>query len=208
MTNQEGDKAMKKGFSVVVCALMLGLMPSFSSVSASVSPTSGFNAYTDNDLVSYFMQYPLDETFGGIYFDGDTLVVNYVGSGSDIVQPEAFANVGKSVEYRSVPYSLQLLESVKDYLGERMHEYGICVLDANEMTSQVDVSLEAGSEEIEAAIKTLVEEQFGSNEFLNFIDLSGTTVQSTVAYECPDYHFSEQFLSENRAMDYYNLFPN
>lgn len=64
------------------------------------------------------------------------------------------------------------------------------MLDANEMTSQVDVSLKECSEEIKAAIEALVEQQFGSNECLNFIDLSGTTIQSTVAYERPDYHLT------------------
>lgn len=198
---------MKKAFSIAVCALMLGLIPSFSSASASVPSAGSSNAYTDNDLVSYFMQYPMDESFGGFYYDGETFVVNYVGSPSNIVQPKVFANAEKSIEYRSVPYSLHLLESVKDYLGARMHEYGILVLDANEMTSQVDVSLKECSEEIKAAIEALVEQQFGSNECLNFIDLSGTTIQSTVAYERPDYHLFEQFLSKNRAMDCISMFP-
>lgn len=158
-------------------------------------------------MVSYFAQYPLDEDFGGIYYDGDTLVVNYVGDSNNIVHPRVFTNVELDVEYRPVQYSLQLLESVKDYLGTMMDEHGILVLDANEMTNQVDVSLKESSDEIKTMIRALVSQQFGISEFLNFIDLSGVTVQSTVAYECPDYHFDKSFLRESRAGEYASMLP-
>lgn len=198
---------MKRRYTFAMCALMFGMISIFSSVFASASSVSSSDVHADDDLVLYFAQYPLDETFGGIYYDGDTLVVNYVGNRSNIVQPKAFANVEKGIEYRPVPYSLQLLESVKDYLETVMDDYGILVLDANEMASQVDVSLKESSEEIKDAIKALVRQQFGSDEFLNFIDLGGVTVQSTVAYECPDYHCSESFLRESRTAEYGSMLP-
>jgi hypothetical protein len=98
-----------------------------------------------------------------------------------------------------VTYSLAELESIKDFLTGYMHDYNISMLDANEVTNQVDVFLKKYDTDTIDSIKAAVMDYSGNIDYLNFIDRSGITVKSTVAYAEPDVPetFSLNFDAEN-----------
>lgn len=122
-----------------------------------------------------------DDIFGGLYYEGDTLVINLVG-GQYSSRAAAFADMidpDVKVEFRAVDHTLRELEDVKDFLGEYMYTFGISVLDANEVTNQVDISLRTYNRENIEALRRLVDEEFGACSFLNFTDYSDCTIQFT-----------------------------
>ena len=150
-------KNMKKR---IFCLVMAGVMLSL-SISVSAANTSAadpFDHYDDftiedfaamNDMtaeqnmIRYFQDQVDNSSYGGIYYDENgVLVVNIVRANYDEFSavPTTFSD-GTSVEYRVVEYSLQELETVKDTLAGYMNQYRIAMLDANEMTNQVDVAL-------------------------------------------------------------------
>ena len=171
--------------SCVVSVSLLFVVVGASASGAEGRPVEsiGDSAVPDPNVLAYLTQYPLDENFGGFYFDKDVLVVNYVSDCNAIIKNRIIAGSEMNMEYRPVKYSLQTLESVKDCLAPMMEQYEIIELDANEMTNQVDVSLKNFSEERQECIADLVKNQFGTCDFLNFIDASTFIIQATVAYE-------------------------
>lgn len=76
-------------------------------------------------------------------------------------------------------YPIQLLEEIKDYLFPFMNEYGIILLDANELTCHLDIMLKDFSGKSKNAVADLVYEEFGVDAFINFIDGSGITFRYT-----------------------------
>lgn len=124
-----------------------------------------------------------EEEFGGIYLEGDTLVINIAGNEGAVNANKVADRISNSVavEYRMVEHPLRDLENVKDYLAQYMTKYNISALDANEVTNQVDVYLLDYCDSVIDKIKCLVEDQFNDNIIVNFIDKSGTEIRYTVA---------------------------
>lgn len=87
------------------------------------------------------------------------------------------------VEYRTVTYSLSELERIKNFLTGYMSDYSIMMLDANEITNQVDISLKDYSDDNIESIKAAVLSHGGKTDYLNFIDDSNNVIRSTVGYE-------------------------
>ena len=111
--------------------------------------------------------------------------------------PTTFSD-GTSVEYRVVEYSLQELETVKDTLAGYMNQYRIAMLDANEMTNQVDVALFNYDSNVRNEILSIAE-SIHPNIPINFIDYSDCTIQSTVAFEKPEYPADSNILDLDSA---------
>ncbi len=147
---------------------------------------SGLNmvAVPPHNTGDYYDKFIADDSFGGVFYEGDVLVVNYVGDYADFTIPYSVSDA--DVTYRAVEYSLQFLECVKDYLGEMTEEYSIRMIDANEMTNKVDVLLGDYSEKSKAEIISNIDDEFGCSDFLNFLDGEGFTIKETIAYELPD----------------------
>ena len=57
------------------------------------------------------------------------------------------------------------------------------MLDANEITNQVDISLKDYSDDNIESIKAAVLSHGGKTDYLNFIDDSNKVIRSTVGYE-------------------------
>lgn len=126
------------------------------------------------------------DEFGGLYYEGDTLIVNLVafqGTPSLRQQLSQKEMEHVDVEYRTVTYTLFELETVKDFLTDYMYDYGIATIDANEVTNQVDVCLSDYNEANVESIKTAVLNYGGKIDYLNFIDNSDTVILSTVGHE-------------------------
>ena len=64
-----------------------------------------------------------------------------------------------------------------------MSDYSIMMLDANEITNQVDISLKDYSDDNIESIKAAVLSHGGKTDYLNFIDDSNNVIRSTVGYE-------------------------
>lgn len=64
-----------------------------------------------------------------------------------------------------------------------MSDYSIMMLDANEITNQVDISLKDYSDDNIESIKAAVLSHGGKTDYLNFIDDSNKVIRSTVGYE-------------------------
>lgn len=124
-----------------------------------------------------------NDEFGGLYLEGDTLIINVVGSEEATKNREAIDRIRNNldVEFRTVRHSLQELENVKDYLTQYMTKYGISALDANEVTNQVDIYLHDYSDNVIEKVKGSVLDKYGEDIYLNFIDMSGTEIRFTVA---------------------------
>lgn len=190
---------MKKRISSRMLLVMASIIFVFLCVgNAMASNTEGSGlsipaAPLSND--DYYDKFIADDSFGGVYYEGDTLVVNYVGDYADFAIPYSISDA--DIEYRAVEYSLQFLECVKDYLGKMTEEYSIHLVDANEMTNKVDILLGNYSEESRAEIITIIDEEFGGSEFLNFLDGKEITIKNTIAYEQPDSALFEDFYDVN-----------
>ena len=195
-------KNMKKR---IFCLVMAGVMLSL-SISVSAANTSAadpFDHYDDftienfaamddmtaeQNMIRYFQDQVDNSSYGGIYYnENGVLVVNIVRENYDEFSavPTTFSD-GTSVEYRVVEYSLQELETVKDTLARYMNQYRIAMLDANEMTNQVDVALFNYDSNVRNEILSIAE-SIHPNIPINFIDYSDCTIQSTVAFEKPEY---------------------
>lgn len=61
-----------------------------------------------------------------------------------------------------------------------MSDYSIMMLDANEITNQVDISLKDYSDDNIESIKAAVLSHGGKTDYLNFIDDSNNVIRSTV----------------------------
>ena len=159
---------MPRSRTVVIFMVSLLLLLS----SASALPIEQISAPKGTTTAAYSD----DSTFfGGIYYEGDTMIINLVGPSTNTVQSIAGTS---NVEYRYVSYSLSFLEHVKDELAKHMADWNIIVLDANETTNTVDVSLR----EMQYAqeIRSYVENNFKTADFLHFIDLGNNSIQLTV----------------------------
>ena len=124
--------------------------------------------------------------FGGLYYEGDTLVVNVIASQkATSLRPQLAQKAPEDidVEYRTVTYSLSELERIKNFLTGYMSDYSIMMLDANEITNQVDISLKDYSDDNIESIKAAVLSHGGKTDYLNFIDDSNNVIRSTVGYE-------------------------
>lgn len=124
-----------------------------------------------------------DDEFGGMYLEGNTLVINLVGHEGAAKDRAATDGIGNNVavEYRVVKHPLRDIENVKDYLTQYMAKYGISALDANEVTNQVDVYLYDYNDSVIEEIEDLIADQYGEDIILNFIDKSGTEIMFTVS---------------------------
>lgn len=168
-----------------VFALVITLLLSLLCISATASSYDLFTDSTDDvtSIVnSIYSNFTADE-LGGIYYDGDTLVINVVAS-TDFWEPGSSVqkiNSNIDMEYRMVKYSLQELEDVKDFLTPSMNDFEISILDANEVTNQVDIYLKNYNKETIKEIKAYVAENHYDVEFLNFIDNGNKVLISTVA---------------------------
>lgn len=166
---------------VLLCSCITGTANA--TADHSKGPTSFvpyFQLSSQEDAVTYYLSQSDEDSFGGIYYDDDgILVVNTVGTlpGLALYSQNSQA-IG--VRYQEVTHSLRDLEAVKDFLTGYMDEYSIVVLDANEVTNQVDVSLESYTEENMKEIRSLVQSQFPDMDCLYFEDYSNYTISFTV----------------------------
>ena len=90
---------------------------------------------------------------------------------------ERYRDIG--VEYRTVRYSLARLDAVVNYLASHMNQYSIQLLDANEVTTHVDIGTNDFSQENLDAIRALVDSHFPGTDCLNFEDLRGVFIRFT-----------------------------
>ena len=130
------------------------------------------------EVVDFYTAQRDNGAYGGIFYEGDTLVVNLVegAAGADKLIRETDGDM--AVEYRTVRYSLAQLESVKNSLSRYMSQYSIQAVDANEVTNQVDVYVGDFTPENLDAIRALVEE-YSDIDCLHFEDYSGKSIQFT-----------------------------
>ena len=176
---------MRKHLSLV---LALGICASMCVSSATaISENEAENEVPTEDEFTELLtaEMPSNE-FGGLYYEGDTLVVNVVASqktASLRLQLAQKAPEDVDVEYRTVTYTLSELERIKDFLTGHMSDYSIMMLDANEITNQVDISLKDYSDDNIESIKAAVLSHGGKTDYLNFIDDSNNVIRSTVGYE-------------------------
>lgn len=170
---------------LLLTGLSLGALAS-EDVSASDAPQADqLSLESRRELAMYYSSEIPSDAFGGIYLEGDRLIVNVVESGLESSGLSSMYSSGSAVEVRVVRHSLQTLEQVKDFLTPYMGQYAIHTLDANEVTNEVDILLSQYEESIMLEIRALVEDAFPGADFLHFLDGSAVTIQYTVAYECP-----------------------
>lgn len=132
-----------------------------------------------DEVFDYYSAQTENEAFGGIFWEGDKLIINIVDGapGAAALIRKRYGDMG--VEYRTVRYSLAGLEAVVDFLGRYMRAYSIQLLDANEVTNQVDVGTSDFSPENLNAIRALVESRFPGMDCLNFEDHRGMSIRFT-----------------------------
>ena len=178
-------------------SLVITLLLSFLCVSATASFDGSLADGADDvaNVVNAINASFSGDEFGGIYYDGDILVVNVVAPTDFGERSSSMRRIdsGMDVEYRTVRYSLQELEEVKNLLTPVMDDFGISILDANEITNQVDIFLKSCDAKAVEEIKAYVAEKHGPVEFLNFVDQGNKVLISTVA----DRDFSPAFDSSN-----------
>ena len=141
------------------------------------------------DMAAVLPQEIPDSIYGGIYYEDDVLIVNLVGNKEEglSLQNEIaqYASEKDRIEYQEVTYPLAELERLKDGLAEQMREYSIVVLDANEVTNTLDVTLQQLNPKIISAIQDWIQQQGYPVSVLRFDEMGDGVVQSTVAYEKP-----------------------
>lgn len=125
-------------------------------------------------------------SFGGVVFEEDVLIIHIVKD-TDFDKSKINQITGQQMDIRDVKYSLSLLEEVKDFLTKYMDGGEILALDANEARNTVDIYLSTYNHNLISEMSDDVQKRFTENEYLNFIDSSGTSIGSTVAYEKPNY---------------------
>lgn len=179
---------MRKHLSLV---LALGICASMCVSSATaISENEAKNeVLTENEFAEMLAAEMPSKEFGGLYYEGDTLVVNVVAAQKSESLSSRFnekAPGAVNVEYRTVTYSLSELERIKNFLTEYMSDYSIMMLDANEITNQVDISLKDYSDDNIKSIKAAVLGCGGKTDYLNFIDSSNIEIRSTVGDKTDD----------------------
>ncbi len=174
----------------LVCFLFVTVLLA-SMVSISAEATLEACSFDDsngvNDVIDSINENFQANEFGGIYYDGDTLIINIVESENFLRRNMLMKEISSTVdvEYRMVKYSIQELEETKEFLTPVMNDFNISVLDANEITNQVDVFLKEYNEETIRNIEAYTASNCYNIEYLNFIDDGEETIVSTVAYEKP-----------------------
>ena len=176
---------MRKHLSLV---LALGICASMCvSSAAAISENEAENEVpTEDEFTELLTAEMSSNEFGGLYYEGDTLVVNVIASQkATSLRPQLAQKAPEDidVEYRTVTYSLSELERIKNFLTGYMSDYSIMMLDANEITNQVDISLKDYSDDNIESIKAAVLSHGGKTDYLNFIDDSNNVIRSTVGYE-------------------------
>lgn len=134
---------MKKYLSLI---LALGICMSMCVFpAAAISANEAENeVLTEDEFTELLTAEMSSNEFGGLYYEGDTLVVNVIASQkATSLRPQLAQKAPEDidVEYRTVTYSLSELERIKNFLTGYMSDYSIMMLDANEITNQVDISL-------------------------------------------------------------------
>lgn len=207
-------KLFHKALSLLLCMIFLFSLAQLSNAATEVNISENavvekITLETEDDAIQYFSTLFSDDGFGGIYYEGNILVVNYVPSSinSNIVLHPAAVRSEANIVYRAVSHSFQEIDCVKDFLAAHMEEYDILVLDANEMTNQVDISLSVYNDDIISEIQALVDDHFGKTNFLNFIDRSNCSIVSTVAYELPKYPARTTAEASPASTTFYSIFP-
>ena len=176
---------MKKYLSLI---LALGICMSMCVFpAAAISANEAENeVLTEDEFTELLTAEMSSNEFGGLYYEGDTLVVNVIASQkATSLRPQLAQKAPEDidVEYRTVTYSLSELERIKNFLTGYMSDYSIMMLDANEITNQVDISLKDYSDDNIESIKAAVLSHGGKTDYLNFIDDSNNVIRSTVGYE-------------------------
>ena len=137
------------------------------------------SAVPPDDLIDHFKaEYP-NMSYGGSFYDGDVLVINFVPK-DHMDNPSAMPEDSDGIRFNCVQYSLDYLEQVKEYLSGHMDRYHIQLLDANEVTNKVDVCLSVWDPEMNTAIADLIRPAFGSDDMLALIDTSNVEILTTV----------------------------
>lgn len=173
---------MKKYLSLI---LALGICMSMCVFpAAAISANEAENeVLTEDEFTELLTAEMSSNEFGGLYYEGDTLVVNVIASQkATSLRPQLAQKAPEDidVEYRTVTYSLSELERIKNFLTGYMSDYSIMMLDANEITNQVDISLKDYSDDNIESIKAAVLSHGGKTDYLNFIDDSNNVIRSTV----------------------------
>ena len=175
---------MKRRITILglFCFIVLSVsITSFASVSIVVKEEQSKLSLPKliDEINTAFSALSSDPAYGGIYYEEDTLIVNMVND-----QPAAYQQIPSffsaypdvEIKYQYVKYSLGFLESVKDALAPQMGVWSISVLDANEITNQLDIYLSDYSNQVQSAIIQFVDDSFGTSDFLNFIDYSNVSI--------------------------------
>lgn len=203
----------RRFFALALCSIMMvGLVGNASSIDYSTIDNVGAQD-SEQEVIQYFQDQVDHDFFGGIYYDDDgTLVVNVVGKPTEIFSglPTPISD-NSSIRYKSVEHSLKELEDVKDSLANYMAQYDIAMLDANEMTNQIDVALYNYTDENMNELYAIVE-AISPGIPLNFLDYSNCSLNTTVAYERPNYAESMKVLdldkeSAQSSINIYSGFP-
>ncbi|MBQ2881436.1 MAG: hypothetical protein IJE40_04145 [Clostridia bacterium] len=123
------------------------------------------NNMTLNDVAAVVYNEIPVKSFGGMYIDNSgNLVVNVVDT--DVIPRANKASMNRSmgkinIIYKTVEKSLQELTAVQQALIPYMIEYGIAILDANDVTNLVDITLNydhpKSIEELEALVETFID---------------------------------------------------
>lgn len=146
---------MKKSFvKLILLLICLVLCVSVAAAESSKTLKKG-SLQSQREVIENIHKLYSDDEFGGIYLEGDTLIINIVGSEEATKNREAIDRIGNNVDvdFRMVKHSLQELENMKDYLTQYMTKYGISALDANEVTNQVDIYLHDYSDNVIEKVK-------------------------------------------------------
>lgn len=132
----------------------------------------------DGEVIDWVGEFVAGDNFGGLYLDeNENLVVNLI---HDVPQMAAFEE--KAVRFAQVQYSLSELSYVADILVPYMLEYDIALLDANDITNQVDICLLDFSEESIEAVMSILKAAYPVEyleDMVNLIDWSGAVVCGT-----------------------------
>ena len=187
--NLKGGTRMKKTitaiFAVILCVGMAVTVSAtafqedqqakYETIYAGESIKEYYGVKTASDVLFIGNTLP-DKNFGGYYRDADgNLVVNIVGSGPrDVFGLKADL---QNIKFVQVKYPLSTLEKIVDTLVPHMREYGISLLDANDITNKIDIKLKDFSNKNISAIKEFLSMTLTAEEIidmLNFIDGAGS----------------------------------
>lgn len=188
----------------VLCFFMLSVsITAFASAPTDQRKTDAQFALAEqiDEVNSTLSALSSDPAYGGIYYEGDKLIINVVNSksaSSQQIQSSLLAYPDIDIEYRYVTYSLDFLESVKETLSSHMGIWNISALDANEVTNQVDVYLKYYNNQVKADITKFIDDIYGVSDFLNFVNHSNVSIKDTVA-NIADF---DSVPFDNRAIDF------